>query len=125
MNQPEPASRNWRGCPCTVEGIEPCRPQCTCVNPVMSGGCSRCASYGSVEQRQAAARRIIASLSERGTLSADDQRVIEKLELNISDAKAFSRTDHFKLELKRDEAIEMWECCIIGMKARAAKGNAP
>jgi hypothetical protein len=49
------------GCPCTVEGIEPCSYACSCANPVMSGGCQRCALYGSLEQRQAAARRLIRS----------------------------------------------------------------
>jgi hypothetical protein len=49
------------GCPCTVEGIEPCSYACSCAHPFMSGGCQRCAAYGSLEQRQAAARRLISS----------------------------------------------------------------
>lgn len=44
------------GCPCLV--IEPCQSMCTCAHPFHSGGCLRCAQYGSTEQRQAAARRI-------------------------------------------------------------------
>ena len=49
------------GCPCTVEGIEPCSYACSCAHPVMSGGCQRCAAYGSLEQRQSAARRLAES----------------------------------------------------------------
>jgi hypothetical protein len=56
-----PSATERSGCPCTVEGIEPCSYACSCANPVMSGGCQRCALYGSLEQRQAAARRLIRS----------------------------------------------------------------
>ncbi len=46
----------FNGCPCTV--IEPCSDQCTCSWGGYSRGCSRCASYGSLEQRISAANRI-------------------------------------------------------------------
>ena len=46
------------GCPCTLIG--PCSVNCTCANPVMSGGCSRCCRYGSLEQRTAQAQRLAA-----------------------------------------------------------------
>ena len=45
-----------RSCPCSY--ITPCDPQCTCVAPASSHGCSRCCSYGSLEQRTAAANRL-------------------------------------------------------------------
>lgn len=45
-------------CPCEFEEIEPCHPQCTCRTPVLSAGCRRCATYGSDEQRLAAAKRL-------------------------------------------------------------------
>lgn len=44
------------GCPCLY--TTPCSPQCTCAHPMMSAGCSRCAKYGSLEQRRATARRL-------------------------------------------------------------------
>lgn len=44
-------------CPCTL--AEPCRDMCSCANSVMSGGCYRCASYGSAEQRQGVADWIV------------------------------------------------------------------
>jgi hypothetical protein len=44
------------GCPCCY--TTPCKKQCTCAHPYMSGGCDRCASYGSLEQRKAAAERL-------------------------------------------------------------------
>lgn len=46
-----------QACPCLYG--DPCSDVCTCVNPVMSGGCERCCSYGSLEQRQEKAKRLI------------------------------------------------------------------
>lgn len=46
-----------RGCPCLYVG--PCIAACTCVNPAMSGGCSRCCRYGSLEQRRGMARLLL------------------------------------------------------------------
>lgn len=43
-------------CACTL--AEPCSRNCSCANSVMSGGCYRCASYGSEEQRQGMAEFI-------------------------------------------------------------------
>lgn len=48
------------GCPCLRIG--PCRPACTCVRGCMSGGCGRCAKYGSREQQEAAARFIAGAI---------------------------------------------------------------
>lgn len=38
-------------CPCCYEEVEPCQYSCSCANPIMSGGCARCCSYGSYKQR--------------------------------------------------------------------------
>ena len=38
-------------CPCQILENFPCKDSCTCHNPVMSGGCSRCCTYGSKEQQ--------------------------------------------------------------------------
>lgn len=43
-------------CPCTL--VTPCQPSCSCANEFLSGGCDRCASYGSKEQQLAAAVHI-------------------------------------------------------------------
>lgn len=51
-----------KSCPCMW--LEPCKPTCTCANPMMSGGCDRCASYGSIDQRVKAAERISNMLSK-------------------------------------------------------------
>lgn len=59
------------GCPCTL--VTPCSNQCSCADPVMSGGCRRCARYGSLEQRKAAASRLSA-------LQAENERYREELE---------------------------------------------
>ena len=50
------------GCPCTL--IEPCSVNCTCANPIMSGGCLRCCRYGSLEQRTAQAQRLTGEITE-------------------------------------------------------------
>lgn len=63
--EPEAASFS-SGCPCTLIG--PCSANCTCANPCMSGGCSRCASHGSMEQRQHAARHLAALEAENARL---------------------------------------------------------
>ncbi len=44
------------GCPCLY--TEPCRSSCTCANPGLSGGCGRCAKYGSNKQQKAAAEYL-------------------------------------------------------------------
>ena len=46
------------GSPCLI--VEPCQRDCSCSNPVMSGGCGRCARYGSFEQRKAHAEYLAA-----------------------------------------------------------------
>jgi hypothetical protein len=51
-----------RSCPCTY--VEPCSSNCSCANSVMSGGCSRCCSYGSIEQRMNAAKRLAKIIDE-------------------------------------------------------------
>lgn len=43
-------------CPCEL--ARPCQETCACYAPFMSGGCLRCASYGSKEQQLAAAEAI-------------------------------------------------------------------
>lgn len=48
-----------RACPCNYG--EPCKPNCTCVNPFSSAGCEHCCSYGSIKQREFAAKRIKAA----------------------------------------------------------------
>lgn len=45
-------------CPCTFEEVEACKDQCTCRNPLHSGGCDRCCSYGNNEQRVEQAKRL-------------------------------------------------------------------
>ena len=46
------------GCPCRL--VQPCKPECSCASRVQSGGCDRCCTYGSDEQRQAKAEWIVA-----------------------------------------------------------------
>lgn len=46
-----------RSCPCLYLD-KPCSEHCTCKNGASSFGCMYCATYGSLEQRKAAAQRI-------------------------------------------------------------------
>lgn len=43
---------------CACEIARPCQEMCACADPVMSGACRRCATYGSPEQQRAAAEAI-------------------------------------------------------------------
>ena len=45
-----------KSCPC--HWIEPCHKTCTCAMPWMSGGCRRCCTFGSDEQKRKRAQRI-------------------------------------------------------------------
>lgn len=45
-------------CPC--EHTEPCSPNCTCIHPISSCGCSRCCRYGSKAQKMVNAERLSA-----------------------------------------------------------------
>lgn len=49
-------------CPCSL--VEPCSDQCSCANPLGSGGCARCCTYGSYDQRTASARRLVGAEEE-------------------------------------------------------------
>lgn len=46
----------FEGCPCTL--VTACCDSCSCAHPALSGGCMRCAKYGSLGQRTVHAQRI-------------------------------------------------------------------
>lgn len=50
-------ARGHTGCPCLY--TTPCGSKCTCAHPGLSGGCSRCATYGSIEQRKLQAQDLV------------------------------------------------------------------
>lgn len=52
-------SEHNRGCPCLY--ATPCNEQCACVVPHSSRGCRRCCRYGSRDQREATAMRLVAA----------------------------------------------------------------
>lgn len=60
-------------CPCVILN-EPCTPQCSCTNPVLSGGCLCCARYGSDDQRQAVARILKTSVADHARLRVAKMR---------------------------------------------------
>lgn len=57
-------------CPCTL--VKPCRDACSCGNALLSGGCDRCATYGSAAQRLAAAEWIVRRLAAADDVAGDD-----------------------------------------------------
>lgn len=61
------------GCPCTL--VEACMRSCTCAHPMLSGGCRRCALYGSLEQQINAAKRLVKNEKELQKLK--DQNLID------------------------------------------------
>lgn len=78
-------------CPCT--NAEPCHPDCTCVKPFSSRGCSRCCSYGSTEQRVVAAKRLIGIERDR-----DDARQALKAQQEQSRQDAVRAMDVIQAE---------------------------
>ena len=71
-------------CPCTL--VEPCRSSCSCGHPFLSGGCDRCASYGSAEQRQGAAESL-----ERRFQALDDLAASEPIKWEGEDEATHER----------------------------------
>lgn len=57
-------------CACVL--AEPCGDDCSCRDPLLSGGCDRCATYGSGLQRLAMAGHIAARLDAAAELAASD-----------------------------------------------------
>lgn len=55
-------NEDLRGCPCLYIGA--CKDSCSCANPEMSGGCDKCCSYGSSDQRINKAKIISNKLRE-------------------------------------------------------------
>lgn len=61
-------------CPCCFPEIEPCSHACTCRNSVMSGGCRRCARYGSALQKSQKAKwlaKVIDQAASGGVSGGD------------------------------------------------------
>jgi hypothetical protein len=67
----------FRGCPC--RHVTPCRDSCSCASLFQSGGCDRCCSYGSSEQRQAKAESMVAEATDRALLRAEIDQLQAKL----------------------------------------------
>jgi hypothetical protein len=59
-------------CPCLLAD-QPCGPGCTCRDPLSSRGCSCCCTYGSHDQRRAAANRIVAGAVMAKWIKCDDR----------------------------------------------------
>jgi hypothetical protein len=48
-------------CACQI-AAQPCTPNCSCVEPFLSGGCLCCCRYGSDEQRLAMAEFMVEAM---------------------------------------------------------------
>ena len=86
-------------CPCTLLEIA-CRAQCTCKNPHLSGGCLCCATYGSVAQRMAAARRIFDAVTKsRAEVAMPSPSIIARaLRAYARDGQLFTEAGARQLE---------------------------
>lgn len=58
-------------CPCHF--TDPCKPNCTCHNPFLSGGCSRCCTYGSKEQQKNHAK-VLAKIIDAALSTPKEQQ---------------------------------------------------
>lgn len=59
---PAKESTTRKRCPCEFPEIKPCHSNCSCRTPLLSGGCSYCATYGSREQQLAMAKFLVKAL---------------------------------------------------------------
>jgi hypothetical protein len=76
--------RNVGGCPCRY--TEPCREECSCAHSMMSGGCDRCCTYGSLEQRMAQAKHlseINIKMEKRRNMNVQYNNSTRKIVINI------------------------------------------
>jgi len=83
------------GCPCTL--IQPCNTRCSCFVSFSSIGCSRCCTYGSLEQRRDTALELAKIIDESDALKAENGELLD-----------ICKTEHTAIvfELKRAEAAE-------------------
>lgn len=51
-------------CPCEFGEVEPCHPDCSCINPYSSRGCIRCTKHGSYQQRLKHAKWLATAIDE-------------------------------------------------------------
>lgn len=75
-------------CPCGYG--DPCGENCSCSCPILSGGCLRCCTGGSDDQRKASAKRIIVNENNQNELLIKSKGLIKRLdELKSSIDSAF------------------------------------
>lgn len=79
-------------CPCTHGS--PCHERCSCVMTFSSSGCRRCCSYGSIEQRQAKAKRLIDAIDSAHafeSMEAVEEKAKKQLEASIEEERKAHR----------------------------------
>lgn len=73
---------------CACELARPCQEMCSCAEPFMSGGCQRCATYGSQEQQLLAAEAIAAAFDKLNDLTTPGRYMILDLsQASITEAE--------------------------------------
>lgn len=70
-------------CACKI-AKKPCSEYCTCANPIHSGGCACCATYGSFDQQKKAAEYI------KSTLCSEQDSKLPPNEGRVQQAKRFA-----------------------------------
>lgn len=99
---------------CVCELAEPCMSQCTCANGVMSGGCLRCATYGSAEQREASAKRIAVASS---AVQPPNQGDVMELDEIFNNHGGICMSLEYQEEAKRQIQALVEQQVLIGRKA--------
>ena len=93
------------GCPC--KHTTPCSDSCTCADGMRSGGCRRCASYGSDEQRKQNAEHLARILDEHADAVLVPRETLERWatvsELVMGDYRS-AVTDEIRKLLEGGEA---------------------
>lgn len=93
-------------CPCLH--TTPCHPDCTCVKPFMSRGCTRCCSYGSKDQQ----RRMAEYLAAREVKITAAEAERDGLQFKY-DKAAGERADYFEevalLRRAQEQAVIGWD----------------
>ena len=126
QSNPEGGEKEERACPCKYLD-DPCSPGCTCVNGLSSSGCLYCATYGSIEQRKAAAERIAGlikkGLSSSAKVEADKE---EKTDIDLNVAILFNQP-HKESDVVvaiMNAIAELEEGCSIVISPAKVEGDA-
>lgn len=112
-------SEQARGCPCLL--VEPCGAMCSCARPFMSGGCRRCARYGSESQRRTAAIRIANVIDAATHGSVNLGLLIRRVTERLAAENPLPKGELTREAVKRWASTFKWEACLGEISADIAE----